>query len=715
VRKSHSILSKSHSAAAPLLQNFSRGWISNKVRDRINGMASRLGVDIGGTFTDLIYYDDETGEVLVGKAPTVPDRPEAGCIAAIDQVGLGAKLRDIPYFLHGTTVGLNALLERRGAVVGLLCTAGFRDVLEIRRGRRASYNLKWTPPAPLVPRRLRLPVRERVLADRTVATLLETEDVIAALEIFKAEGVTAVAVAYMNAYANGENELATERVLRDAGWDGAISLSHRVSGEYREYERTSTTVVDAFVRARMAEYLGRLERGLRDKGFRGTSLITRSGGGSMSFVESEQRPFETIMSGPVAGVEGAAELSRRLGLGDLITADVGGTSFDAAVIIDGRPNVLYQGSIADVPLQTPWIDVRSIGAGGGSLARIDAGGLLSVGPESAGAIPGPACYGRGGTEPTLTDAAFHLGMLGHGRLASGIVLDRDKADRAIASVAKPLGRSNADVARGIMAIAGSSMANTIREITIEGGLDPRRMTLLAFGGAGPLMATQLAHELDIAHIIVPPHAGNFSAWGLLGADMLRTVSRTRVMRLSEAALAAANTVLDELFQSLEKIDVRVDAAREGALHEIALDMRFLGQEHAVTVAPHSNAGRITATLNELADAFRQSYRKTFGTSLDAPIEIVSIRASLRRPLPRRKQAPAASRRSGESVIDAYSFALGKLVPFAVLDRAALPERERRRGPMIVTEPTATTYVDSDFDAELDAAGCLHLHHRKATE
>lgn len=677
-------------------------------------MASRFGVDIGGTFTDLIYYDDATGAVLVGKAPTVPNQPEAGCIAAIEQVGLESKLRDIPYFLHGTTVGLNALLERRGAVVGLLCTAGFRDVLEIRRGNRASYNLKWKPPAPLVPRRLRLPVRERILADRTVATPLEANDVLAALEIFKAEGVTAIAVAYLNAYANGENELATERVLREAGWEGAISLSHRVSGEYREYERTSTTVVDAFVRARMAEYLSRLDNVLRQSGFRGTSLITRSGGGSMTFAESEQRPFETIMSGPVAGAEGAAELSRRLGLGDLITADVGGTSFDAAVIVDGRPNVLNRGSIADVPLQTPWVDVRSIGAGGGSIARIDAGGLLNVGPESAGADPGPACYGRGGTEPTLTDAAFYLGMLGHGRLASGIVLDRDKAERAIASVAKPLGRGNADIARGIMAIAGSNMANTIREITIEGGLDPRRMTLLAFGGAGPLMATQLARELDITHIVVPPHAGNFSAWGLLGSDMLRTVSRTRVIRLTEAAIAEVNAVLGELFQSLREVDARCDAERSGALQEIALDMRFLGQEHAVTVTPRSEAERIAATLDELADAFVQTYLKTFGTRLNAPIEIISIRASLRRPLPRLKEAPATARSSSESTLDAdaYSFALGKQVPFTVIERASLPEQQRRSGPLIVTEPTTTTYVDSDFDAEIDAAGCLHIHRRK---
>ena len=677
-------------------------------------MASRIGVDIGGTFTDLIFYDEQSGQILVGKAPTVPARPEIGCAAAIDQVGLAPRLGGIRYFLHGTTVGLNALLERRGAVVGLLCTAGFRDILEIRRGdRNDMYNLKWTPPAPLVPRRLRLPVRERILADQSEATPLMEEDVLAALDIFRKEGVTAIAVAYLNAYANGVHEVETERVLRAAGWDGAISLSHHVSGEYREYERTSTTVVDAFVRGRIAEYLTRLEGGLREQGFRGTCLITRSGGGSMTFAEGEERPFETIMSGPVAGAEGAAELTRRLGLGDLITADVGGTSFDACVIVDGRPQLLYQGKIADLPLQTPWVDVRSIGAGGGSLARIDAGGLLKVGPESAGAVPGPACYGRGGTEPTVTDAAFHLGMLGDGHLASGIVLDRAKAEAALATVAGPLGRDTVQVARGIMAIVGSNMANTIREITIESGLDPRRMTLLAFGGAGPLMATELARELDVAHIVVPPHAGNFSAWGLLGADLVRSASRTRIMRVSDAAIGDANAVLGELFDGLARREA-AGAPEEGAIREVALDMRYVGQEHTLTVAPRSADGRIAATVAELGRTFVEGYERAFGTTLTAELEIVSVRALLRQPLPRRNEAPPPAVESrAERSLDAFSFALGRHVPFAVIDRASLPAGRRRPGPMILLEPTATTYVDADFDAEIDAAGCLHLHHRGA--
>ena len=414
-------------------------------------MATRIGVDVGGTFTDLIYYDDETGEIRVDKEPTTPASPELGVIAAVEKTLGGGELDRAGYFLHGTTVGLNSLLTRTGAAVGLLCTKGFRDILETRRGDRDEpYNLFWRPPAPLVPRRLRLAVTERIRAGGEVHVPIEADDVRRAAEVFAAEGVTAVAIAFMNAYSNPEHELAAESALRDAGFTGDISVSHQVSGEYREYERTSTTVIDAYVRGRMASYLRRLEDGLGDAGFSGSLLVTRSGGGAMTFGEAERRPFETIMSGPVAGAEGGAELARILDLSDVVTADVGGTSFDTCLILDGRLPVLYEGSIVGMPLQTPWVDVRSIGAGGGSLAYVDVGGLLRVGPQSAGAEPGPASYGRGGTQPTVTDAAAVLGMLAEGSLAGGVTLDIDAARRALAPLGEQLGMEVEDVAKGVL-------------------------------------------------------------------------------------------------------------------------------------------------------------------------------------------------------------------------------------------------------------------------
>ena len=363
-------------------------------------MATRIGVDIGGTFTDLVYHDEATGATVEAKVPTVPQAPDDGVIAAVRDHVPRAIIESAEFFLHGTTVGLNALLERRGATVGLLTTRGFRDVLEIRRGDRAAmYNLFWKQPEPLVPRRRRREVEERMLFDGRVLRPLDGSALPEIARDFATEGVDSIAVCLINGYANPAHELEIERLLRQLGFQGTISLSHRISGEYREYERTCTTVIDAFVRARMAYYLRRLDERLRELGFRGTSLIARSGGGSMSFAEAEQRPFETIMSGPVGGAEGASELARFLELPALITADVGGTSFDTALILDGQPQVLYEGQVDHMPVQSPWVDVRSIGAGGGSIAYVDGGGLMRVGPRSAGAVPGPAAYGKAAPNP----------------------------------------------------------------------------------------------------------------------------------------------------------------------------------------------------------------------------------------------------------------------------------------------------------------------------
>jgi N-methylhydantoinase A len=669
-------------------------------------MATRLGVDVGGTFTDLIFYDDETGEVRVGKEPTTPAAPEEGVLAAIAAAVPDDRLQVAQYFLHGTTVGLNSLLTRTGAVVGLLATRGFRDILELARGDRAEpYNLFWRQPPPLVPRRLRLPVTERMRANGEVFTPFEEDDVRAAVEVFKGEGVNSVAVAFMNGYANPAHELAAAEALRTFGFEGEISLSHEVSGEYREYERTTTTVIDAYVRPRMAQYLRALEDGLKGAGFPGTCIVTRSGGGAMTFAEAEERPFETIMSGPVAGAEGAGELARRLDLGDVVTADVGGTSFDTCLVTNGRAQLMYQGEVEGLPVQTPWVDVRSIGAGGGSIATVDIGGLLKVGPGSAGAVPGPACYGRGGTQPTVTDAAFFLGMLGQGRLASGIGLDRAKAEAALEPLAEQLGFSPEDVARGIMTIAAANMANAIRGITIERGQDPRGAKLMAFGGAGPLFGTLLARELDVREIVVPPYAGNFSAWGLLGADLTQTGARTRITRLDDDAIETANTILGELFADL---DAR-GAQRSGAVREVALDMRYAGQEHTLTIDIPGD-GRVEASADEIRTRFITDYDRTFGHTMEEAVEIVSFRATVRTALARRaaeSPAVASTSASEQGNVEAWSFTRGERLTFELVDRASIDE-SGVSGPAIVLEDTATTYLDADFDARLGAGGILHI-------
>ncbi|MEZ5100920.1 MAG: hydantoinase/oxoprolinase family protein [Thermoleophilia bacterium] len=670
-------------------------------------MATRIGVDVGGTFTDLIYYDDQTGEVLVGKEPTTPASPEQGVIAAVQATIDGGALARTGYFLHGTTVGLNSLLTRTGAVVGLLCTRGFRDILETRRGDRDDpYDLFWRPAPPLVPRRLRIPVTERVRADGQVHVPFDTEDVRNAVPVFQAEGVTAVAIAFMNAYANPAHELEAERILREAGFTGEISVSHRVSGEYREYERTSTTVIDAFVRGRMASYLDRLEQGLTGAGFDGSLLVTRSGGGAMTFAEAGERPFETIMSGPVAGAEGGAELARTLGLENVVTADVGGTSFDTCLISDGRLPVLYEGTIVGMPLQTAWVDVRSIGAGGGSLAYVDVGGLLRVGPQSAGADPGPASYGRGGTQPTVTDAAAVLGMLAEGSLAGGVSLDIAAARAALEPLAQQLSLSVEEVARGVLTIVTANMANAIREITVEQGQDPRVCTLMPFGGAGPLFGTLLAGELELGQIVVPPVAGNFSAWGLLGADLVRTASRTRIVRLDEAAIEQANAILAEQFGEL---GARLRDGEEGE-REVGLDMRYTGQEHFLTVRAPAEDGRITASAADLRELFTRDYERTFGHTMEGLVEIVAVRATIRTSLPRRaRERHATTAASGAArTVDAWSFTRGETLPFQVVERASIATGASVAGPAILLEPTATTYLDAGWAATAHESGSLFV-------
>jgi N-methylhydantoinase A len=675
-------------------------------------MATRIGVDVGGTFTDLTFYDDHSGEIRVSKEPTTPAAPEQGVLAAIAAAVPEGRVGAAEYFLHGTTVGLNSLLTRTGAVVGLLATRGFHDILEVRRGDRDDpYDLFWKHPPPLVPRRLRVPVTERMFFDGRVHTPIELGDVRASVAAFQAEGVTSVAIAFLHAYANPAHELAAAEALREAGFEGDVSLSHEVSGEYREYERTTTTVIDAYVRPRMSAYLRALEGRLTQGGFTGNLLVTRSGGGAMTFPEAEARPFETILSGPVAGAEGAAELARTLDLGDVITADVGGTSFDTCLITGGRPQVMYEGKILGLPVQTSWVDVRSIGAGGGSLAWIDLGGLLRVGPGSAAADPGPACYDRGGTQPTVTDAAFLLGMLGEGILASGIRLVREAARTAMEPLAERLGFEPEEVARGIIIIAASNMADAIREITVEQGQDPRRATLAAFGGAGPLFGTLLARELELQRIVVPLHAGNFSAWGLLGADLTQSAARTRIAKLANGTVGDANDVVAGLFDS---VSARAASTRGAAdtVREVAADMRYAGQEHTITIALTCDEdGRITASLDDIGSAFTQEYAKTFGHEMDEEIEIVSLRATLRTPLPRRasEQRPVtvtSTNARDESTDDAYSFTRGEWARFRILQRYGLEPGTTVVGPAIILEETATTYLDADFEAMVDAAGSL---------
>ena len=677
-------------------------------------MASRIGVDIGGTFTDFIVYDESGNKVIIDKIPTTPQSPEKAVIEVIKRNLSQKELEKIDFFLHGTTVGLNSLLERKGSKVGLLCTKGFRDILEIRRGDRDEmYNLFWQPPPPLVPRFLRLEIEERLFANGNVHKKINTEQVKDACNKFIKEKVDSVAIAFINSYTNKDHEILASKILIESGFKGQISLSSMVSGEYREYERTTTTVIDAFVKTRMSNYLNSLKKNLNELGYKGTFLVTRSGSGSMTFDEAEDRPFETIMSGPVAGAEGAGELSRKLNNTNMVTADVGGTSFDTCLIINGRPQIQFEGKILGLPVQSPWVDVRSIGAGGGSIAYLDEGGLIRSGPQSAGAVPGPACYDKGGIQPTTTDAAFYLGMLGEGKLASGLQLNKSLAEKALNSVGSQIGMSAFDAAKGILKIGSANMADAIREITIEQGIDPRELKLLAFGGAGPLMSNLIANELDIKEIIVPPYSGNFSAWGLLGADLLQMNARTKILRLSDEAISECNDILKELFKELEQRQ-KIDFSTSSQIKEIALDMRWMGQEHTITLKLEDEKdGKISMDTETLKNKFMEEYQKTFGSKLDTVIEIVSTRASLRVQLPRKSESGKIDEVGIEvsnSQIECYSFTEDKKIQFDLVARSKIDSKVS--GPLIIIESTAITYVDINYDVNKDSNGNLILFNRE---
>ncbi|HEV7844939.1 MAG TPA: hydantoinase/oxoprolinase family protein [Thermoleophilaceae bacterium] len=676
-------------------------------------MASRLGVDVGGTFTDLVFYDHATGEVRVGKGSTVPASPDVGVKRVVSDTLESSELAASDLFLHGTTVGINSIVQRNGAVVGLLTTGGFRDVLETRRADRDEfYNMLWKPSEPLVPRRLRIDVTERVLADGSVHKPLDEGEVRSAAARFIEEGVESIAVIFINAHTFFEHELAAERVLRDAGFEGGISLSHQVTGEYREYERTSTTVIDAYVRPRVSTYLRDLSTSLREEQFDGEFLVTRSGGGSMPFSEAELRPFETVMSGPVAGAAGAAELCRNIDVQLAVTADVGGTTFDTCMILDGQAQVKYQGFVAGMPLQTAWVDVRSIGAGGGSIAFEDAG-LLHVGPRSAGADPGPVCYGRGGVEPTVTDAAATLGMLAFGELAGGVTLDIPSAEAAIAELGKKISLDTERTAQGVIEITAVAMANAIRAILEEVGENPAEAAVLAFGGAGPLFGSLIAKELGAKTIVVPNYAGNFSAWGLLLQDLSRSAARSVLAPLDDSGLEAASNTMRDLRAGLEQRISEASTTLASSARIVSnLDLRYDGQEYFLTIEVPFEDGRIAISTDELAKSFATDYERRYGHALGAPVEIVAVRLTAITPLPKTNllsnpgttQEPRP-RRS----IDAFSFAHGQREKFEVVDRAELEVGSRHRGPMIVLEETATTYVDADLELEVHPSGTLLLH------
>ena len=667
----------------------------------------RIGIDSGGTFTDVVAYDPERGRLVFHKVASTPDDPAAGIVSGALEAAERAEMRaaDVAMLIHGTTVATNQVLQRAGARVALITTAGFRDVLHIQRqSRPRMYDLRARRAEPLVPRELRFEVRERMRFDGTVQIPLDRADLAAVIDAIGDTGVQAVAVGLLHSYANPrhEREIGEEVARRLPGV--AVSLSHELMGEHGEYERFSTCVMNAFVQPGIARYVTRLGAGLREAGFTAPLYVMKSNGGVMTAESAARRCVETVLSGPAGGVVAGAAVARARGVADLITCDMGGTSFDVGVIQDGDIPFARDTEMGGLALGVPMLDLHTVGAGGGSIAWLDAGNALRVGPRSAGAVPGPACYGTGGTEPTVTDADLVLGWLGtRTLLGGGMTLDREAAERAIHDrVAAPLGIGVAEAAEGIVRVINATMTAAIRKLTIERGHDPRRFALCPFGGAGPMHGAELAAELGVAETVIPLAPGVHSAVGLLMTNLREDRTRTLVRRLDAAALEELRAVLGDL-EAEGREQLR---AYDGVAPAVsrAVGQRYLGQRYELSVP----VGAELPALEDLGDRFHALHDQRYGYRRDDhPVEVASAWVALELDLHPLElpTVPAADAEPAPRRMRAARFAgVEREVP--VYARDDLGAGCTLRGPAVIEQLDATSVVPPDHRLEVDRFGHL---------
>jgi len=657
---------------------------------------ARLGVDVGGTFTDLVALVE--GRLITAKVPTTPRNQARGVVAALEIVrpAVGA----VASLAHGSTVATNALLERRGARTALVTTEGFRDVIEIgRQNRPALYDLTRDRPPALVPRELRFTVRERMGPDGVLVPL-DGESVRAAVDACREAGVEAVAVCLLFGFLHPEHERRVGEALREALPGVQISLSSEVLPEFREYERCSTTVCNSYLAPRLGAYLERLADEVAALGLP-SPLVMQSSGGVAEIETAAVHAASCLLSGPAGGVVGAAWVAGLSGFRDLLTFDMGGTSTDVAPVLGGTVRTTTESVVAGVPVKLPMVDVHTVSAGGGSIAWVDAGGALRVGPRSAGADPGPAAYGRGGTEPTVTDANLYLGYLPDGAELGGEVrLDRGQAEAALRRVGERLGLGSEEAARGIIRVADAEMVRALRVISIERGLDPRELTLVAFGGAGGLHACSLAEELDIGRILVPLAAGVLSALGLAISELRRDRVRPLLAELEGVDPAE----VEACFAGLEA-DVRGQLAGDARLSLARLaDLRYKGQSFELTVGAED--------LEGMAARFHAAHERRYAYRMeDEVVELVNLRLVATVPREEPELSEASPRRDGSpgrrrACVD------GGWRELDVHDRGALGVGSELQGPAVVEFAESTLLVRPGWRATVDEIGTLNLERRR---
>jgi len=672
----------------------------------------RIAIDVGGTFVDFVLLNESTGEITLEKQPSTPER-------IVEEVGTGlgrlpVDLSEVGRVFHGTTVALNTIVQEKGVKVGLLTTVGFRDVLEIGRGSRPEiYNPRYTAPACLVPRHLRLEIPGRLSADGEEVLALDLASVDAAADFLLEEGCEAIAICFLHSYSNHEHEQKTAERVRHLYPHIAVAASHELIGEWREFERTSTTVLNAYVQPPFENYIKDLSERLKSDGYASPLALMQSNGGVVAASRAATRPVMTLESGPAGGVIGAEALAREIELKNLICFDVGGTTVDVALIDDGKIIERSQSKVAGRPVMGPTIDISSIGAGGGSIAWIDHRGGLRVGPQSAGASPGPACFGHGGTDATVTDCHLLLGRLDADTfLGSRMKLDLKAAESAVKTLAEKLDLSIEETASGVLKIAGTNMTNAIRSITVERGLDPRDYSLLSYGGGGGLFATAVSEELDVQSVIVPRAPANFSAWGIVTSDYREDSSHTFVCPFVKETLGAildsVASLKKENLQRLEQHGFDSDAI----VSDMRADVRFAGQEFTVTVPVEEEwTNNQENLLKGVRERFVELHRRLYGHGeADAAIEVVTLRVRSIGNVARPSWPEWHGGKDAEphATRDTYFTSLGKTSTIPVFNRDDLAQDQKISGPAIVEEWTTTTVIPPNWKLVVDRIGNLVL-------
>jgi len=662
----------------------------------------RIAVDIGGTFTDIVYIDEEAEKIIADKVRSTPSDIGRAVFEAIEKIG--ADMREVSIFVHGTTVGLNTVVQRAGAHVGLITTDGFSDVLEMGRGdRKELYNYLWKKPKPLVPRHLRLGIKERTDYLGRIVRQVDAKEVKDVLGKLKGQGVESIAVCLLHSYANPENEERVARIIRAAWPEAGVSISSHVAREFREYERMSTTVLDAYIKRRVAEYLGRLSENLEKIRFGGRLLIV-SPSGVLGVNAIREKTIATFASGPIGGVSGSMYVSRLTGYKDLVTMDVGGTSFDVSLIKDGEGVIRHQSELLGYPVLMPGMDIRPIGAGGGSIARVDSGGLLTVGPESAGADPGPMCYGLGGKEPTVTDAALVNGLIDPDFFLGGeIKLDVSLARIGIAAIASKLGLSLNETADGILTVARNNMTTATREILIGQGYDPRDFTLMSYGGAGGIFATGIARDLSIARVIIPPFPGVFSARGMLSMDLTHAFARTYARSMDGVDIRE----LMEIYREMEREGrsmLKEEAIPASAMRFVrSLDMCYEGQGHYVEVpVPGGSLGQ--GAGRSIVESFHSLHEIKYGHRMEAPPKTINVRMKAIgkiREIPVKKNPEVRTIAVSAFKAPRRVYSQGAFGQWKVVDRERLASGNSLAGPVIVEEPHHVTMVMAGQTMKVD--------------